>query len=133
MRRGVHKKGRAECGRSSPSRRNVTLASTITSRNVERIARRIEERRSNRCEMYCSLPGYAIRGSTIHLPGGKQLHGNGPGGRGRHLRPFRHFWTRRPTRRTQQLRFTALRGSQTTINDREEPCSSREASPTIPE
>lgn len=133
-RRGVLTK--RVCGRSSPSQRNVTLASTITSRNVEWIALWVEECQSNRCEMCCPLPGYAIRGSTIHLPGGKQLHGNGPGSRGRHLRPFRHFWPRRPTRRTQHLCFTALCGSQTTratINDREEHGSSWEASPPIPD
>lgn len=62
-----------------------------------------------------SLPRYAIRGSTIHLPGGEQLHGNGPAGRSSYLCPFRHFRPKRPTRNTKlSLCFSASRGSYTT-------------------
>lgn len=56
------------------------------------------------------LPGYAVRCCAIHFPGGKQLHGNGPGGRGCRLRTLRHFWPDGPQKHSPHLQFTAARG-----------------------
>lgn len=76
------------------------LSASIMSENIER---RVSQVVSPGCQGEIGakhdiiyLPGYAIRRRAVHFPGSKQLHWNGPGSRGRHLRPFRHFWPSGP-------------------------------------